>query len=153
MKQRIHNTDCKELSYSKYYPQKRDLKPDGLWYGINNEWLDWCCGEMPDWIKKYLFELDIDETDILIISSKNDLTEFCKKYRYDTSTEINWKEVRDDYKGIEIENYHDLKWSNNLSLSSVWFYIWDVSGGCIWDLTALNGFTRIDTPKEWLTYD
>ncbi len=150
---RIHNTNCITLINSKHYLQNGNFKPNGLWYGIDNEWLDWCYSEMPHWIKKYLFKLDIDTTNILIISNKDELDRFCKVYEriiFDKLVEINWEKVRNDYKGIEITNYYNLKWNNNLSFQSLtWFCSWDVSGGCIWDLRALKSFDKVITPKKW----
>jgi len=157
---RLHNTDhSKELIISKQYLQNGHFKPNGLWYAIEDDWLEWCHCEMSHWIKKYLFKLDINMSNVLSISNKIELGKFFDKYNcpaYEGSSfnNINWSMVVKDYKGIEIINYYDLKWNNDLPmLSSTWLYGWDVSGGCIWDLTVLNGFTKIDTPKKWFVHD
>jgi len=149
---RVHNTNSKTLINSKCYSGIESFKPLGLWYGINNEWLDWCYGEEPDWIKKYLFELDIDMTDVFVISDNGELCEFQKRYEkcmIKNVPYIDWKKVKNDYKGIEIINYSDIKYNSFLTFFSMVFCAWDVSGGCIWDLSVIKNFNRILTPNKW----
>jgi hypothetical protein len=60
---------------------------------------------------------------------------------------LNWKKVSLYYSGIEIRNYHQLKYqSYPLDYKRLWMYGWDVNGGCIWDLSVINSVRVSDTP-------
>ena len=137
----------------KYYQAKPRIKPTGLWYSINNEWFKWCRGEMFEWIKGWSYSLEVDTSDILIITNNNELKNFCDKYTLNLGKYlyyIDWLRVTQKYKGIELQNYHTLKWDcwtvkefNTL----IWVYGWDVSGGCVWDLSIIENYKRYSTKK------
>lgn len=153
---RLHNTNFKEIRLNKTYSQtETDFKPKGLWYAIDDEWLQWCSDNMVHWIKKYLFELDIDISQLLIISTQKELNIFNEKYKlnlYERIGSINWDSVKKDYKGIEIINYNNLKYSHyNDNTFYSYFYGWDVSGGCIWDLSIINNTTKYPITKIYET--
>jgi len=101
---------------------------------------------MDHWIKKHDIELVIDESRMLVIETFIQLESFCKKYtihkenHWETWNTIDWKKVKEDYSGIEIRNYHELKWHNNSWswMHCTWLYGWDVSSGCIWDLSIIK---------------
>lgn len=159
---RIVNSDVDTLDLSKTYPLKirRDsLKPIGLWYSINLEWIKWCKSEMPDWIHKHNIEIDIDEGKILVISTPKQLAYFIEKYERSVSysdflKEVNWEKVTKQYSGIEIRNYEQLKWMrdrdhNTIKSFSAWFSSWDVSSGCIWDLTVVKNYRITKINQKW----
>jgi len=53
--------------------------------------------------------------------------------------EVNWNKVKRAYAGIEIQNYHEIKREGyNSMLQCIWFFGWDVSSGCIWDLSIIK---------------
>lgn len=130
---RIHNTDSDSIEIShevSYLDSIRQFKPDGLWYGIDDAWLEWCYSEMPEWIKKYIFELDVDMTNVLILSDINQT-------------------------GMEVLNYQALRWQHfdiGLFDCLMWFYGWDADGGCVWDITTLKGFKKKLTPEKWFKH-
>jgi hypothetical protein len=142
------------IDFNKTYSKTAvDFKPKGLWYAINDEWLEWCFSEMPHWIKGCVFELDMDLSKILIIKTGKELDVFITAYEtdpYNFCSGINWSQVKKDYKGIEIVNYHKLKWSLTNPMFQTWFYGWDVSGGCIWDLSVLKSVTKYPIPNKYI---
>ena len=152
--ERAHNTNESDLDITKqYYQGKYDFKPTGLWYGMNSEWLDWCKDEMPEWIKKWSYSLEIDMSSILIISNIEELIKFCKTYNRIVQHIhlIDWREVAQDYKGIELINYDILRWADFAMKefnSHTWVYSWDVNGGCIWDMGAIQDFEKSLITKE-----
>lgn len=158
MIKRIINTGRKKLNLSMPYKQNGHFKPKGLWYGIDNEWLDWCSSEMKHWIKKYNIEIEVNENKLLIIETKKQLKDFEKRFGTNTLPqtmkglefiEINWKRVTECYSGIELRNYHAIKYSRDFAFEwSCWFYAWDVSSGCIWDLSIINSYCLIKTKKD-----
>jgi len=142
---RIVNTNSKEISlHQKYAPEKVSFKPSGLWYALNLEWVEWCESEMPHWVKQYNIKIEIDESKMLIIKNWNQLMDFIKLYatplseRY-LAQQINWRKVIKKHSGIEIVNYHSMKWKNHhVLMNHMWFYGWDVDSGCIWDLSIIK---------------
>lgn len=153
---RLHNTNQKYIHrflknrFSDRAKHWREpyFKPHGVWYSVENDWLDWINSEMPHWIGKYQQRLQVDESKLLILKTIEDVQGFVAKYKIDLIPNspvnmigINWPKVMEDYGGIEIQNYHSIKWNEFRSLSSeigTWFYGWDVSSGCIWDRSVIK---------------
>jgi hypothetical protein len=52
---------------------------------------------------------------------------FGKKYK--DGTGIDWPAVAKDYDGIEIK-YNVHGWNKSIG----WYYVWDISSGCIWNV-------------------
>ena len=136
---RIHMTGESELEPGrKYYQGKMEMKPNGLWYALDNDWLEWCSGEMPHWVQKYLFSFTVDLTNILILSNIEEVRKFCDEYEkpiFESITAVDWWKVSQEYAGIEICNYHKLKWevfSSEHRLMSTWLYGWDGKGSILW---------------------
>jgi hypothetical protein len=154
---RIISTDHNEIIMDREYPERQfdhTFKPLGLWYSIGMAWLNWCDGNMEEWIHKNIIEIDIDESNLLVIATLGQLKDFIHKYKeplYPGSNMcgIKWVMVKKDYTGIEIRNYPTLKWADDYFFlnNNTWFYGWDVSSGCIWDLSIITnqkcyGFDR-----------
>jgi len=119
------------------------LKPAGLWYSINDEWKNWCSDNMPDWLDNTrTFELDVKVEDMLIINTVKDAIDFNEKYKMDIGsniiTAIDWKKVSEDYKGMEIPNYYELKYQVPLTGQPMWLYSWDVPSGCLFTTDIIN---------------
>ena len=145
---RIHVTNNKIIRLNKKYNQdKRTFKPKGLWYSIDNEWTEWCIDNMPHWVKKHTFELDLDMSNILIISSAKEALNFMQTYqsKIHIVLGINWEAVAEEYDGIEIQNYYSIRYNKTLmfSMNSLWISSWDVNSGCIWNLDILKEIKRV----------
>ena len=115
-------------------------KPAGLWYSCGYEWLNWMAYNMPHWFDavEYIYELQIDPEEILFIRTYEELMYFNRlygKYIRGSGNGIDWAEVAEDYKGIEICPYIN---SGRYSLD--WYYTWDIASGCIWDASAIIDF-------------
>lgn len=135
----IHNTKEKELVISNRN-QRSDYKPNGLWYGIGNEWLDWCKSEMPDWIYLYNYVLELNMAKILLITNLRQFNQFNNEYSFRPCKEIqslcyiDWKRVALKYSGIEISPYLGKR---RLCRGSSWYYGWDCASGCVWNKEAV----------------
>lgn len=151
--ERIVNTNSKKINITKLYSQNNGLKPVGLWYAINNEWVDWCLSQEPDWIKSNNILVEIDEGKVLTLKNTEQIKEFIARYKKLITPPIeyknwllpieyiNWFLLAQEYAGIEIQNYHEIKFESfqNINLLPMtWFFAWDVSGGCIWDLSIIK---------------
>jgi len=150
---RTHITSSKAIipKGRNYAQQPLELKPNGLWYSINDEWLEWCFGnDLFDWIGDNRFELELDMSKILVISSVDELTMFNNEFEDKESRfrNIDWRLVAEKYSGIELINYYSYRMAT--VNRSIWHYSIDVNGGCIWDLSALKEVKKTDTPKEYL---
>jgi hypothetical protein len=135
-------------------------KPNGLWISVEDEgsgynWREWCIAE--DFVVdrlKYSHQLILKPSaKIIHLKTPEEIFEFTKKYaaptrffdkEYDTN-EINWDEVKKEYQGIIISPY---QWDCRLALESQWYYGWDCSSGCIWDLKCIQEFIPIKEGNE-----
>lgn len=149
MTRKFHMTSSKKLSFVRSYKQGDSLKPKGLWYSLDVEWLEWCLCEMRHWVEEYSHEIEIDYSNILLIESQQGVIDFESKYGKNVGTtlvsgfsyfQIDWDKLSQDYSGIEIRNYHKLK--RNISAGElsrrIWLSGWDVSSGCIWNLSCVS---------------
>ena len=142
---RIHNTSVGKLDLSRKYIQEKValMKPHGLYWGVDDEWIEWCTSEMPRWVQQYNFDLEIDEVSIYHIFDTKTLYAFEKEYKkiMGGCLLIDWGAVSLKYKGLEITNYHEMQFSRS---ASIWFCTWDVNSGCVWDLSAVKSCKRIN---------
>lgn len=117
-------------------------KPVGFWYALGDAW--------GQYIKKfdkerykdyhYIASLDIDYKNILKIDSSQKFEDFNNKYSEKAffGRAINWKKVAEDYKGIEIIPYRP-----DYKHTYMWYNMWDLASGCIWDLSAIKNYKII----------
>lgn len=122
------------------FTQSTGSKPSGLWYACGNEWMSWLTHEMPQWIGKYVYSIDVNEGSMLNIRTYDQLIEFDKTYRVESGwrKDIDWEKVARNYDGIEICPYiHEARHSID------WYYGWDVASGCIWAPSAAQSIKLI----------
>ena len=150
--------------------QGMGTKPGGLWYACGNEWLSWLQYEMPHWIGKYIYAIELNEDKVLKITNVEEFEEFERTYKASEREDpyrafsgggigyIDWPKVAGEYGGVEICPYMSSK-----RMSSDWYYPWDVASGCIWDPSAVKGLRLIsqatgklgdrrpseDDPEDW----
>ena len=116
-------------------PQLYDFKPIGFWYSFGTEWIEWVKSEMPEWMGNNLYEVKIQNKNILKINSSYHLVEFDNEFKVKNPINdiycdfIDWKRVYEKYDGIEITPYN---W--DFRLKYMWYYSWDVASGCIWNV-------------------
>ena len=128
-------------------------KPNGLWVSVevghrlpnNYDWKEWC--ESENYRTEALaFSYEIilkEDANILHLKTKEEIIEFSKQYlhgddEWDTS-QIEWHEVKKRYQGIIISPYQR---DCRLCLETLWYYVWDCSSGCIWDLSCIKEFIQ-----------
>jgi hypothetical protein len=154
-------------------PQPIRSKPDGLWYACGNEWLDWLKYEMPHWIGKYIYAIELNEDKILKITNVQEFEEFERAYRASEKDDpsrmhgfgggggdisyIDWPKVAKEYGGVEICPYMSSKREVD------WYYPWDVASGCIWSSGVVKSLKLVsqatgkqgdlrpseDDPEDW----
>ena len=134
---RIHMSKTPFELEKRMFTQRATMKPKGFWYGFGNEWIDWVRSEMPDWEGKYIYEVDIGNTNVLKIDTHFDLMKFHRKYaeRKQIARDdlLDWSEVAKEYDGIEINPYQ-----YEARYQYMWYYGWDVASGCIWNLNNVK---------------
>ena len=125
---------------NKKYKQYIDWKPRGFWYSCGNSWYKWVKSEMPMWLYKYIYKIDIinktsinnpDKNKILIINTESDFDIFINKYKENRKQFINWSNVAKDFGGIEICPYMSSKSKYQ------WYDTWDVASGCVWNYKSI----------------
>lgn len=138
---RLHNSEKSDLSpcFVGRHTKRQYIKPNGLWYDIDGDWISWCLAESPNWIRPYIYEVILDESKVLKINTIEEFEVFEDEYSIRDNTfsnfgivncidYINWLRVREKYGAVEITPYF---WDKRLE--SYWYYSWDCASGCVWD--------------------
>jgi len=138
---RLHNT-AKSLAALNVFEQHEGMKPQGLWYGVDSAWLDWCSSEMPSWIHKHTYEIVLrPRARVLRLRTANAVRAFHRKYAAHTSWSYpNWVKLAKRYDGIEIAPY---QWTLRLGWQT-WYYSWDCASGCIWNPRAIASVREVE---------
>lgn len=135
-RRRFHMTDLSKIHLRGEFDNNSTecfYKPHGLWYGIETSWIDWCLGNQPDWIGKYIWELQVDEKNIIRIDSISDFEKFEEEFTIKNDRiNLNMPLLSSNYHGLEISQYFSSK-----RLSSFWYYGWDCASGCIWNTASI----------------
>ncbi len=135
---RIHMSKNPFELEQRTFKQNIGMKPFGFWYGFGSEWIDWTRSEVPDWVGKYIYSVDIGNSNVLQINTHMELMQFNREYQSNISGTghrrlegevIDWKKVADKYDGIEINPYQF-----EARYQYLWYYGWDIASGCIWNL-------------------
>jgi hypothetical protein len=127
-------------------------KPRGLWVSVDGEadWKSWCEAEgfHPAGLA-YAHRVALDEqANMLQITDGQQFLSFVATYGVPDPTwderlnvlhcdyvTIDWSRVAAEYDGIIIAPY---RWEFRLKF--MWYYGWDCSSGCIWNLNAIKDF-------------
>jgi len=142
------------------YIQELNHKPHGFWFSVEHQhenlnWKQWCESEEFALEKlKYPHLLHLhNNANILCIKSIEDMFTFNKLYleipdklkghnfRIITNFHINWKKVSSDYDGIIITPY---QWTCRLHNDFFWYYTWDCSSGCVWNLEVIKSIYKLE---------
>jgi hypothetical protein len=149
------------------YPQSGHPKPNGLWFDVNGSWKRWCeAVQFRLENLRYRHTVTIlDRSRILYLRNAKDIDIFTRRYGHDLSGHIQflqstddveafsrkygsdlfgdiqrqfsnyimWGEVAEKHSGIIISPYSRAK-----SLTYLWYYGWNCSGGCIWDTNVIR---------------
>ena len=123
--------------------QPREFKPNGLWYapGGDDNWLEWCLdNDCRRFLRRYLYRLQLDYTDVLRIKTPHELLAFTQQYGYHELgwtfvRQIDWPRVQREFSAIEIIPY---QWECRLEPVTHWYYSWDCASGCVWRGAAVR---------------
>lgn len=139
---RIHLSKDRIYKLEKrHYTQRPDDKPYGFWYGFGNEWIDWTIIAGSERKGEYVYEVDINGSNILQIKDYSELIGFTKEYGSSKQIapgiifSIDWPRIELKYDGIEINPYIG---KARLNTKNLWYYSWDVASGCIWNLDKVK---------------
>lgn len=161
---RLLHYSHKETLFEKYrkYDQSEvdyHCKPNGLWVSVegNCDWNEWCKSEKYGLYRlRFRYEINLKpDANILYLKTPGEIFYFSKKYAkrfrpfpgdgsLDTH-ELDWFQIKETYQGIIIDPY---QWDCRLSMESSWYYGWDCSSGCIWDLDCIESFTFLGEDSE-----
>lgn len=153
----IHYTNEKfSLDFRKYEQSELSwqAKPNGLWFSVEGpyDWKWWCEGENFD-IENLTVSYEIKlkkNAKILYLETEAEIFDMTNQYpflksqwnnvegrRLCATYELDWNKVKQSYQGIIIPQYH---WECRMSQKSCWYYGWDCSSGCVWDLDCIEEF-------------
>jgi hypothetical protein len=129
-----------EISFKEKPNQELEFKPNGLWYGIGTAWIDYVRDVFPHREQEHMFKINVDESQMKIIRTLEELVEFEKEYGVKDGyyTYIDYVRVAQDYGGIEIAPYLGKAYGTHM-----WYNGWDVPSGCIWRSGVITKIVRI----------
>lgn len=167
------NSEMKFVHYSlividrldnRSYEQVKTRKPKGLWFSVEGKnlgynWKDFCeVEEFQTERLRYRHQILFNKkANILHLKTADEVIEFSRKYcdKHHILTEeldshnLDWVRVKDTYQGIIISPYQEFC---RYSVDSEWYYGWDCSSGCVWDLECIEEFQLINIPVEIQKY-
>lgn len=145
------------------YRQIIEFKPKGYWYSLGSEWYNhWFLKLELEKVKSQVVcEIKIEKNNftkfrekdkgkILVIDTLEDVKKLKSKYgmiktsKKDSKsfTMIDFQKLSENYSGIEFRNYKSilkkLKENKNNDKKYGWYYLLDVSSGCVWDLSLIE---------------
>lgn len=144
--ERVILTNYSELHWWDYTQYYNNYKPCGLWYSFGSEWADFVKNNLPEKSNtKNKIILNVNFKKILLLDSKEKCISFYEKYHYTGEEidfpEINWSLVADEYYGIEVKNFNNFRPESPKREKEIgWLYGWDVSSGCIWNMSAIKSY-------------
>ena len=116
-------------------------KPEGIWFGIGNSWIEWLEYNMPQWAHPSVMKLDINLSKIFHICKDKDLEVFNKKYAFKDPGTGMWM---GDWKALAQDHDWRVHWKfpKNVSMLSdsplsLW-YGWDVRSGVVWNPASIK---------------
>lgn len=147
-------------SYREVWPECGSMKPIGFWVSVEDHpedwsWFDWCKAEEFNLESlKYKYSVKISPNfNIIHLKSVEEIKSFSLQYgvidpfgfsniKMNLSDRkyiymINWLNVKKEYDGIIISPYQrECRFDSMCS----WYYPFDCSSGCIWNLKAIESF-------------
>jgi hypothetical protein len=160
---RYHLSYSNSLNSNLTYLQKKaagyPYKPAGLWYALNDDWKQFYQQNLHKFERKifttepngyiipgykYMYEIEVDMTQICLIKEVQDVRVFHRKYCTKNGSNpmgIDWDKVIEYYSGIEIHNCQILH-ENVIIYAIQWLKYWGVDSGCIWDLKAMKTINK-----------
>ncbi len=122
------------------------IKPIGFWVSVDNSWEKWCKYSRGP-LGKYCYEVFFDSSRILSITGVEQLVEFIEGSRVFEDKEFpDWSVLAEKYDGIFIYNYEEIQeeiYRRYTPEYVWWFYGWDCSSGCIWNVDAIKNVKSV----------
>lgn len=110
--------------------RKNSFKPTfSFWYSPEREWENWCHMNIPTWVYKHFYEVNVDDCNMLKINNTVDLMKFDEKFGDNVG--IRWNDVCKIYDGIQImtEDRFFVVPTKRLE----WYSHWGIPSGCVWN--------------------
>jgi hypothetical protein len=136
-----------KLDYRTYKQNQYLIKPVGLWFSKNYEWIDWCESEGFGYSRESscAYQLEINFTNVLVINTIEKLSWLKSKYKIYKN--IDWNRVATDYDGIYFDNYYEIKShliTNKLFNEYLWYFGIDVNSGCIFNCRIIKNLFQVN---------
>jgi hypothetical protein len=174
LKSKYYFVSPSKFTHFKRVPtQSQTMKPRGLWFACGDAWLRYVMEEnFKQDSYKFLYEVNINNPNILFIRSIKDYDEFEKKFSYVHkhksyipkigSIQGKWIEnsyVLIDWQQVQEKGYHGLiicpsllnkLWKRNKGNTDnyLWYYTWDVASGVIWNEGAVKNIELLFSKSE-----
>jgi hypothetical protein len=136
--------------------QSNGYKPNGFYFSYKTEWLKHILNKdkiddinikIPN--NMYIYQVNFDKYNIYKLNSYEKIIKFTNKYLINNNNKfytIDWIKISNKYDGIIISNYKSIikklkflikKYNYDLK-KILWFFMFDVNGGCIWNTNIIK---------------
>ena len=129
-----------------YSQEGADSKPNGYWYGFGESWNQFVdeAGMKPN--EGNTYEVSVKpEAKILKIESSKDIAQMHKDGYFKNDYNVDWNKVKEDYDGMEIKNFLDIKAEQAKKEQEFEGYrmpmfvaTWDADSGVVWNTDKLS---------------
>jgi len=163
---RLHYSRDKKIEFRDIVDVNADnFKPRGLWYSINDAWMQWVMNEQPDWLVGYPYvrQLELNHDRILTIpgnvaSLRDLIARYGVPFGHGGGLSdfrcIDWGQIAEEYAGVEFYPYNRHLVMNSFygkdraeklttdEIFTLTFYSGvDVPSGCIWHEDGIKSFS------------
>ena len=146
--------DINQLTLNKLNKLGTFSKPiDSLWMSKG----DWIFSLGTNMFNKFINVIEIDYTNIKLITNNTQAIAFTKKFGCDildpdiiSCMNIRWDDVRFDYSGIALVPNIRTKFGSNPNYILSWTWSWDVSSLVLWNLNNIVSYKTIVNTNEYI---
>ena len=141
--------DLKKYRQEKKGGSAWNKKPNGIWFGIGDSWINWIESDSPKWAKPSVIKIELNLSKILNLRKDSDLRDFEERYLYMERSmySADWRRVALTYDGI-IHWMHPYGGRFLLDDPRSFWYGWDVRSGCVWNPAAIKSIKIIGRYDE-----
>ena len=120
------------------------LKPHGLYLSVEegprDGWWNWCGDENHHSGDRWRTALRIDVDGLLVVRHPSEAQEYVRNFKLSAGLDgydyIDWRAVARDCGGILVMDYRNCPDDDPSVIPPTWWYAWDCSSACVWDLSS-----------------
>lgn len=123
-----------------------ELKPRGLWLSVpegpRDGWWNWCEREAFHKGRRWRTPVEVDVGRLLVVRHPREVEPWTRNWKIREESPgldwVDWRAMGEAHAGLLVEDY--VSWPEDDFaqgvISPTWWYAWDCSSACVWDLSA-----------------